>query len=132
MYVRDLDLKRLSNDLVNAGFKPEIRLEKTIASFAEIAGLVNNGDIDAPSLATAFFRLARSQESDTPPIKTRRDTLSFLAIAILEQASSPSGGYGNVRGWFESQIAAFQGSEDDRYRAMAETAKRELLELKAG
>ncbi len=132
MLIRELDLKRLSADLANAGFKPAIRLEKTIASFAEIAGLANNGDIDAPSLATAFFRLARPQESDTPPIKTRRDTVNCLADAILEQASSPSGGYGRAHGWFESQIATFQGSEDDRYRAMTDTAERELNELKAG
>jgi len=130
MRVRDLDLKRLSANLANAGFKPEIRLEKTIASFAEIAGLSNNGDIDAEVLASTFEILGMPCEGDDPIITKRRSTLDDLGKAMREQTGGEIVTHGFPFVWFESQIAAFANTEDDRHRAMAATAERELAELK--
>ena len=78
----------------------------------------------------APFTLAIPRESDTPPIAARRATCADIADGLVAIGFPRTAGDGRAAApWFQAQIDAWSTSEDPRQRAMADTARRELIEL---
>lgn len=110
--------------------QPEGRRAAIVSSLRQVAALTGL-EVSAGALLVAFGELAKGHPSDDAPTTARRKTCGEIHRAGTSRLSvmdalPPE----DAAPWFEAQIAAWYGSEDPRLRAMANTAARELGELR--
>ena len=108
---------------------PEGRANAIRSSLIQVQVLTGDR-VHPDALRCAFERLAVARTDDTLPITARRATCLDIARAMLDSRGPVQVDHLLAEPWFQAQIDAWTDSEDPRQRAMADTARRELAELR--
>lgn len=118
-------------DAVAAGMQPPGRGHHTAATLRQTADIAGDLPLSLGDAALAYLWLGQPYESDDAPIAARRKTCIELSqLAVHEDESSADVAYPRMADVLDRVVAALDGSDDPRHRAIAATAAREAAELR--
>jgi hypothetical protein len=115
--------------LVRNGMQPEGRANATASSLDQVGEIGGDLPLTLADAAAGFAHLAQPKgEGEPGNVLGRRKTCGELATLA---GDAEGGNPANLAAVLRAQEKAFEGSEDPRQKAMADTARREAEELEA-